>query len=242
MIRISGVVQLPDDPGSAIEVVLQIANDRLLLKRARTNLGDWPLADVGVTSLSATVFELNAAGEKIHFLPSNPQLFGSLEFVLKATRRQVQPTPKKKRKNGPERKPASTTVDASLKEHTAVPGKDALPPSKPAAPEREADSTPEHIEIDLSEETMAPTRTHRIASRTRYLSAATKDQLRQTGVWPLDRLRALRAEDSLPIEHQHTYLVVTTHAGLVRRVCTECGHVSFGLVEDIPANKSGSTG
>jgi hypothetical protein len=82
--------------------------------------------------------------------------------------------------------------------------------------------------VDLTEEKVgAAVRPRRLASRTRFLSATTRDQLRQTGIWPLDRLKALSSEDSVAADHIHTYGVSTIQAGLIRRVCSECGHVSF---------------
>lgn len=253
MIRVSGVVRLPDDP-EGIEVVLQIVNDRLVFKRARTSLGDYAVSDVGVTQLSPELFELDIEGERIHFLPSNPQLFASLEFVLHAARRPIE-VPKKKRRRHKDQEPTPQRIDERPK-HEPQLEPDALPTEHQTPKEREPVQEPapkppeapsagpldqqaaEEIEVDLNEELVASRRSNRFAARTKYLGAATRDQLRQTGIWPLDRLKALRDEDSLPEEHEHTYLAVTTHAGLIRRVCTECGHVSLALAEDDPTVES----
>lgn len=231
MIRISGIVRLPDDPDSGIKAVLQITNDRLLLKHARTCLGEWPLAEVGVTHLSEQTFELDIAGERIHFLPSNPQLFESLEFVLNAMR----PLEKhhQKRTHRKEPHPAHMPLVGPATEYVVTP--------EDRGTRRYDEPAEEHIEIDLTVERMTPSGLHRAASRTRHFGAAARDQLRQTGIWPLDRLKALSAEDSVPIEHEHTYGAVTVQADLVRRVCTGCGHVSLALVDDSPADEVGRT-
>ena len=224
-------------------------NDRLVLKRARTSLGDYALSDVGVTQLSPELFELDIEGERIHFLPSNPHLFASLEFVLHAARRPIE-VPKKKRRRHKDQKPTPPRTDdrpqhkprptvALPTEHQSPPEQEPVREPVPKPPEAPPAEPPDQqaaaeIEVDLSDELVAPRRSNRFATRTRYLGAATRDQLRQTGIWPLDRLKALRDEDSLPEEHEHTYLAVTTHAGLIRRVCTDCGHVSLTLAEDDP--------
>ena len=230
MIRISGVVRLPDDPDTEIRAVLQITNDRLLLKHGRTSLGEWALAEVGVMHLSGQTFELDMAGERIHFLPSNPQLFASLEFVLKAMRPPERPPRRRTHRKVPH--PAHMPLVGPATEYIVAPETQGTRRHQPAE---------EHIEIDLTDGAMTSSGLRRVASRTRHFGAATRDQLRQTGIWSLDRLKALRAEDSLPVEHEHTYGAVTIQAELVRRVCTECGHVSLALADDGPADEIGRT-
>ncbi|GBE21735.1 hypothetical protein BMS3Bbin01_01087 [bacterium BMS3Bbin01] len=230
MIRISGIVRLPDDPDSGIKAVLQITNDRLTLKHARTSLGEWALPEVRVKRLSGETFEFDIAGERIHFLPSNPQLFESLEFVLNAMRPLK---PHRKRTHRKEPHPAQVPLVGPATEYVVTP--------KTRGTRRHDEPAGEHVEIDLTAEPMRSGGLHRVASRTRHLGTTARDQLRQTGVWPLDRLKALRAEDSLPIEHEHTYGAVTIQAEIARRVCTGCGHVSLALVDDSPTDEAGRT-
>jgi hypothetical protein len=232
MIRISGIVRLPDDLDSDIDAVFQIVNDRLRLTTGRTELGSWPLTDVEVRRLSTHAFRLDISGEAIHFLPANPDLFASLQFVDEAV---DSGEPKKRPKRS--RRFARSIAEKPQPSIEEVPAERPEPPAdqperrepEPAPFPSVGDTPePETIEVDLTEEQIVSSGRHRrLLSRTRYLGAATRDQLRQTGIWPLDRLKALSTEDSLPTEHTHTYQAVTTQAGIVRRVCTECGHVSF---------------
>jgi hypothetical protein len=220
MIRISGIVRLPGDVDSDIDAVLQIANDRVRLATGRKELGDWPLTQIGVERVSPRSFRMDIAGETVVFLPSNPDLFASLKFVADASRHEPARKRKKRVQEAAARHPA---VEAAQVTHDV------------AAPVPSSPVDGETIEVDLtSQEPAEVGHSHGLLSRTRYLGAQTRDQLRQTGIWPLDRLRALRAEDSLPHEHQHSYGKVTIQAGFERRVCTECGHVSFRPVaEDV---------
>lgn len=221
MIRISGIVRLPNDLDSGIDAIFQIVNDRLRLTSGKTELGSWPLVDVAVSRLSTETFRLDISGEVIHFLPSNPDLFASLQFVDGAVRSTKQKT--RSRRSRKIEQPAPAPRPESPVE--------AIPVVEPI-------EEPETIEVDLTDEKVASSgRRRRLLSRTRYLGAATRDQLRQTGIWPLDRLKALSADDSLPEEHTHTYERVTTQAGIVRRVCSECGHVSFLPMDELSVDE-----
>lgn len=228
MIRISGIVRLPSDLDSGIDAIFQIVNDRLRLTTGKTELGSWPLVDVGVSRLSTETFRLDIAGEVIHFVPSNPDLFASLQFVDEA----VRPTSEKKRPRRSRKVVQPTPTPRPTKESPIE-----------AMPVVETVEEPETIEVDLTDEKVVSSgRRRRLLSRTRYLGAATRDQLRQTGIWPLDRLKALSADDSLPEEHTHKYERVTTQAGIVRRVCTECGHVSFLPLDELSTEDSDTGG
>jgi len=147
----------------------------------------------------------------ISFLPSNPDFFASLNFVEATQTTEV----KRRKKQRPSQAPAAPAPPQP---------EEAAPPSPPEPPPP-ADET---IELDLTDEKAgALVRPRRLLTRTRYLGAATRDQLRQTGIWPLDRLKAFGPDDSVPSDHIHTYGTSTIQAGLIRRVCSECGHVSF---------------
>jgi hypothetical protein len=57
------------------------------------------------------------------------------------------------------------------------------------------------------------------------------DALRQTAIWPLDHLPALNGR-YIPPGHVHTWRVIRSSAGIVRRVCDECGLVRLGSGEE----------
>jgi hypothetical protein len=212
MIRISGIVRLPDDLDSGITAVVQIVNDQLRLRTGRTDLGSWPIADVDINRVSPQEFQLVIGDDVINFQPTNPDFFASLQFVEAAHQTTGV---KKRKKQRAARAPGDTRPPRP--EEAASP----IPPEPPPP----ADET---IELDLTEEKVAaPTRPRRLLTRTKNLSAATRDQLRQTGIWPLDRLKAYGPDDSVAPDHIHTYGTSTIQAGLIRRVCSECGHVSF---------------
>jgi hypothetical protein len=211
MIRISGIVRLPDDLDSGITAVIQVVNDQLRLRTGRTDLGSWPIADIDIRRVSAQEFQFVIGDEVINFLPSSPDFFASLQFVEATETTEV----KRSKKQRASRTPAAA---APRRPEEAA-------PSSPPEPPPPVDET---IEVDLTEEKVAaPTRQRRLLTRTKHLGATTRDQLRQTGIWPLDRLKAYGPDDSIPPDHIHTYGTSTIQAGLIRRVCSECGHVSF---------------
>jgi hypothetical protein len=210
MIRIRGIVRLPSDPESGVDSVIQIMNDRLSLRSGRTDLGSWPLAHVEVQRISNEAFRFNIDHEVLLFLPRDPEFFASLQFVEATVQRTAE---KRKRK-----KTKAAIVPPAVEE-------------TPVFEEQEAQE--ELIEVDLTDEEIA-LGGRGLLARTKYIGAATRDQLRQTGIWPLDRLKPLSAEDSRSSAHVHTYGTSTIQAGLVRRVCSECGHVSFAPKESTP--------
>ena len=211
MIRISGIVRLPDDLDSGIPAVIQVVNDQLRLRTGRTDLGSWPIADVDIRRVSAQEFQFLIGDEVIDFLPSSPDFFASLQFVEAKQTTEVKRSKKQRAARAP------TPATPRQREEVTPPS-----PPKPPPPVEET------IELDLTEEKVAaPTRQRRLLTRTKHLSATTRDQLRQTGIWPLDRLKAYGPDDSIPPDHIHTYGTSTIQAGLIRRVCSECGHVSF---------------
>ncbi|MFZ0493657.1 MAG: hypothetical protein WAM81_10735 [Acidimicrobiia bacterium] len=210
MIRISGIVRLPDDLDSGITAVVQVLNDQIRLRTGRTDLGNWPIGDIEIRRISAREFQFVIGDEVINFLPSSPDFFASLQFVEATETTEV----KRRKKQRSSQPPAAPTPPQP---------KEAAPPSPPEPPPP-ADET---IELDLTDEKVGALIRQRLVTRSRHLGATTRDQLRQTGIWPLDRLRELGPDDSVPSNHIHTYGVSTIQAGLIRRVCSECGHVSF---------------
>jgi hypothetical protein len=230
MIRISGIVRLPDDLDSGIDAVVQVVNDQLRLRTGRTDLGKWAIADIEVRQLSPKEFQLVIGDDVLHFLPSSPDFFASLQFVDEEPPVESRRRRKKQRSTeAPAKAPAEAVTTAPQfvppePEDVATPA----PPEPPKPPEP-IEPIQESIEVDLTEEKVAtaPARSRSLFSRTRYFRAATRDQLRQTGIWPLDRLKALGPDDSANSDHIHTYGTTTIQAGLIRRVCSECGHVSF---------------
>ncbi len=61
-----------------------------------------------------------------------------------------------------------------------------------------------------------------------HLALRISDQLRQTGIVPLDRLPGLDGRRRPSADHQHSFFEHRLPGGLVRNVCHDCGHVSIG--------------
>ena len=249
--RFRGTIATIERPDLELDVDLWIEERALTVALKDKPLGSWPIELVEIDRVGSARFVITLDGEHSAFIARDPIAFSyeglkaittakakgrkrrvnrrkhpvpSLKAILVARVQglqepvpppaveKVQPVPPPARADAP---PPRSTLQAAVIAEPAV----VAEPADPYSPEPEVVAVPEPVfepepepVLVLEPEPVAPA----------YIAPATR---RHQGV--LDRVRAARNGTI----HEHVYTQHAMAAGMVRKVCNECGHVSIDLSE-----------
>ena len=251
--RFRGTIATIERPDLELDVDLWIEERALTVALKDKPLGSWPIELVEIDRVGSARFVITLDGEHSAFIARDPIAFSyeglkaittakakgrkrrvnrrkhpvpSLKAIL-VTRVQglqetvpppvvekIQPVPPPARSDTP---PPRSTLQAAVIAEPAV----VAEPADPYSPEPEVVAAPEPVvEPEPAPVRMPEPEPEPVAPA--YVAPATR---RHQGV--LDRVRAARSG----IIHEHVYTQHAMAAGLVRKVCNECGNVSIDLSE-----------
>jgi len=77
---VKGSIRTPDDP-SALEVKLSIWATEITMRADGSELGNWPVDAVTIRPIDTFSYEFAAEGDRLIFMPDNPDQFGQLPIV-----------------------------------------------------------------------------------------------------------------------------------------------------------------
>ena len=251
--RFRGTIATIERPDLELDVDLWIEERALTVALKDKPLGSWPIELVEIDRVGSARFVITLDGEHSAFIARDPIAFSyeglkaittakakgrkrrvnrrkhpvpSLKAIL-VTRVQglqetvpppvvekIQPVPPPARADTP---PPRSTLQAAVIAKPAV----VAEPADPYSPEPEVVAVPEPVvEPEPAPVLMPEPEPEPVAPA--YVAPATR---RHQGV--LDRVRAARSG----IIHEHVYTQHAMAAGLVRKVCNECGNVAIDLSE-----------
>jgi hypothetical protein len=249
--RFRGTIATIERPDLELDVELWVEERALTVSLKDKPLGSWPIELVEIDRVGSARFVITLDGEHSAFIARDPIAFSyeglkaittakdkgrkrrvnrrkhpvpSLKAILVArvqglqepapppATEKIQPVPPPASADAP---PPRSTLQAAVIAEPAV----VVQPADPYSPEPELVSEPEPepepaaVQVPEPEsEPVAPA----------YVAPATR---RHQGV--LDKVRAARNATV----HEHLYTQHAVAAGLVRKVCNECGHVSIDISE-----------
>lgn len=131
---VAGSIRTADDP-TALDVKLSIWDTEITMRADGSELGHWPANSVTIKALDAFSFEFVAEGDRLIFLPNNPDEFKDLPIVVGpgASRRRKKKS--KEKKVAPQ--PAELRWDETTEAETNLRKKKVKEP-KPTRQERKA--------------------------------------------------------------------------------------------------------
>lgn len=137
MIRFTGSIELPDDPGSSLPSVLSADGDTLTIAGRTETLGSWPKDAVTIYRLGQGRFELVIGDDRVHFLPDNPAGFAAFPMVQEPpppTKKQRKRLAKEEKRRRKMEKAQRRIEKAGGAPETVAPAMETLQPEETAAP------------------------------------------------------------------------------------------------------------
>ncbi len=248
VVVILGSIRSPDDT-DALSVELSIRDDKITLRADRTELGSWPSTAVTIRPIDSTSFEFTAEGDRLIFMPDDPDAFGDSPLVARDRdstdekrrfrRRSAVRERSKEKPSKPSRQERKAAARAARAEAARAEGVPVPRSSDPRAIEATSDA-----EQSAGDPAPSEARRRRKPRRGRKVrdpesdetpSEGSKEML--TGAWirALDTARKydFLGLDRVPIdeglrgqEHQHTWdHRVAASSGLGKHICTICGKI-----------------
>lgn len=202
--RFGGRLQLREDHGPGLDVILELDEEHLQIATGGEVLGTWGLDEVDATRIGDDRFALVLAGERLDFLTHDPLAVIDKGLPAIEAGRVRARRARRGRKKRKERRPAMApeTIQVAVEEELVVetvPQEAVKEPVPVGGPGHEAMARPESTLIE------------------RVRRAAT----------PLfDRMPG---RELPPTDHQHAFQVHHLPGGLIRRVCGGCGSVSIDV-------------
>lgn len=247
--RFRGTIATIERPDLELDVELWIEERSFTVSVKDKPIGSWPIELVEIDRVGSARFVITLDGEHSAFIARDPIAFSyeglkaittakakgrkrrinrrkhpvpSLKAILVArvqglqepvpppAAEKVQPVPSPARADTP---PPESTLQGPVIAEPAV----VAEPADPYSPEPAPVTAPEPEPVRAREPEPEPEPVEHA-----YVAPGTR---RNQGV--LDRVRAARSG----VIHEHVYTEHATAAGLLRKVCNECGHVSIDISE-----------
>ncbi len=236
--RFRGQIATIERPDLALDVELWVEDRGLTIARKDKPLGTWPIQLVHIERVASSRFVITLDGEHCAFVARDPIAF-SYEGIkaINSARQKVRRGLRKRRKD-----PIPSLQAILVARVQGLEPADVIERVEAASPVPPAEIEPVPIETRKPEHRPARRRTPAPVAADPYAteaapsspipSAAVDDPpepatgaRKQPGV--LERVRNARNG----IVHEHVYTEHSASAGLLRRVCNECGHVSIDISE-----------
>jgi hypothetical protein len=202
--RFGGRLQLREDHGPGLDVILELDEEHLQIATGGEVLGTWGLDEVDATRIGDDRFALVVAGERLDFLTHDPLAVidkGLPAIEAGRVRARRARRGRKKRKERRPAKPPETlqvAVEGELVVETAP--QETVKEPVPAG-------GPGHAAVARPESTLIKT-------------------VRRAATPLFDRMPG---REPIPADHPHAFQVHHLPGGLIRRVCGGCGSISIDV-------------
>ena len=248
VVVILGSIRNPDET-DALSVELSSRDTTITLRADRTELGSWPSTAVTIRPIDSTSFEFIAEGDRLIFIPDDPDAFGDSPLVARDRdstdekrrfrRRTAVQEPSKEKPSKPSRQDRKAAAKVARAEAARAEGVPVPRSSDPGAMAAASDA--EQPADDPAPSEARRRRKPRLGRKVRdpesdeTPSKGSKEML--TGAWirALDTARRydMFGLDRVPIdeglrgqEHEHTWdHRVAVSSGVGKHVCTICGKI-----------------
>lgn len=201
--RFGGRLQLREDRGPGLDVILELDEEHLQIATGGEVLGTWGLDEVDATRIGDDRFALVVAGERLDFLTHDPLAVIDKGLPAIEAGRVRSRQASRRRKKRKERRPAKPPEALQV----AVEG------------ELVVETVPHRLEEPVSVGGPGHAATARPES-------TLIERVRRAATPLFDRMPG---REPMPADHQHAFQVHQLPGGLIRRVCGGCGSISIDV-------------